>query len=364
MKGQMFSTDMVLSMFVFIGMTVFSVFIVDATAEYGMRFHEEEVMEESIVRTSDFLVRSPGYPENWTFNEVEVTGLADSPNVIKSSKFLELKRMDYDEVRSINRIPRYDFHLEIVSEDIEGIKNVCSGPTAVVASEESFFIDIIEGTGFGWDLYWSGGEKDYSSYDEIYEGDTVEVFEEFLQRKEDYECAVSIQPSVTKEEVEGSERLEEFVEKNVYVQKGEGSIITAIEEVGEHEGFSGTGTVSETEGDVINRQLSGDDEVTFESYSKGFEDAETVYVEDEDLCAICSWGSNTFFFTGGTVEEESAEQLELERDGVVEEYFFGSDTTFGKEPEDPETVVPVSRQVAVEDSEKLKEAVFEMVLWK
>ncbi len=364
MKAQIFSMDMVLSFFVFTGLTVFSIYLIDYTADSGMLFHEEDIMEEQAVRTSDFLVSTPGYPENWTFSDVEVTGIADSPNLVKSSRFLELKRMDYEQFKSLNRITRYDFNLEIISEKIDAVQGVCGGKIAVIASETSVFIDLVEGTGFEWDLYWSGQENVYTGFENVFEGSEEEVFESFLSNREDYDCAVSIKPSVHRENVSNHEELAEFAEKNVYVQMGEGEIISVIEGVESFEEVSGSGTVVDGSNNIINKHLSEGDELEFESFSKGFEDAENVYVEDEGLCVVCSWSSNTFFFTGDTVEETSVQQLNLEGSQVSDLYFFGSDTSFGVEPENPETLVPVRRQVVMRDGGELKEAVFEMVVWK
>ncbi|MDY6774425.1 MAG: hypothetical protein SVS85_04455 [Candidatus Nanohaloarchaea archaeon] len=116
-RGQMFSTDFILSSFVFF--LILSVAVLSWNMAYAERnrFSEFQAMNQRAFQFTDMMVRTPGYPRDWTANNVQIIGLARPDHVIQVEKVEELASMNYNETKRVMHLDRYDYFLNITTED-------------------------------------------------------------------------------------------------------------------------------------------------------------------------------------------------------------------------------------------------------
>lgn len=153
-KGQIFTTDFMISVAVFIG-----VLITIITLWNGIDIHIKEVesrreMHSIAISVSDALIRSPGFPPSWNSTNVQSIGLAKEEYVLDQQKLMSLIGLDYDTARSIMRLGNY--HMLIYVSDISG-HNVSSGvlrsPVAYFCNSACTLQDSLNDSGLVWDIY-------------------------------------------------------------------------------------------------------------------------------------------------------------------------------------------------------------------
>ncbi len=86
--------------------------------------YESEMRKDLQMKTisvADLLATSSGEPEFWNSTNVKVIGLYDS-GVFNLTKFDELKKMDYKDVKNILGIGGYEIYIEIQNETGNVIK--------------------------------------------------------------------------------------------------------------------------------------------------------------------------------------------------------------------------------------------------
>jgi hypothetical protein len=87
------------------------------------KFSEEEQIRQNAYYTTTFLVSTPGYPENWTAETVEIPGFASEDNVISRERVREFKILDYEEQKKFLSVE--EFSLNITYD--EGDKKITIG---------------------------------------------------------------------------------------------------------------------------------------------------------------------------------------------------------------------------------------------
>lgn len=116
-SGQVFSTDFIGSAFIFILLLNIGFLAWTTAYDQQSRFSEQEMMRQEAFQTARLLVRTPGYPSEWTSSTVEVVGLAEPDHVIQQSKVDELDSMTYSKARAALKLGMTDFVLNITSEN-------------------------------------------------------------------------------------------------------------------------------------------------------------------------------------------------------------------------------------------------------
>lgn len=91
--GQIFTTDFVLSAFVFFVMVNVTYLMWIEMHQQQNVLAEEKVLQEQVYHVTSLLVRTPGYPPDWTAGNVEILGLASPDHVIQDAKLDELDAM-------------------------------------------------------------------------------------------------------------------------------------------------------------------------------------------------------------------------------------------------------------------------------
>lgn len=112
-NGQTFMPDFMASIVVF-GL-VLAVFLSSWTSVISdQRELGKEISIDTADRTSTFLVSTPGYPENWNSDNVEIVGFAQKENVLDYDRIREFGKIDYSNQTTLMRAR--NFYLKFENE--------------------------------------------------------------------------------------------------------------------------------------------------------------------------------------------------------------------------------------------------------
>ena len=121
-KGQIFSTDLMLASIIFLLILTTAITYSNQVSNRIYFFEQEEEMRQAGQQAANGLVLTNGNPANWenlpNIDNVNSIGIADSANMLNSSKITQLSALassDYEDVKSILGIAKFDFKLEIIS---------------------------------------------------------------------------------------------------------------------------------------------------------------------------------------------------------------------------------------------------------
>jgi len=126
-KGQVSSIDILVStiIFILIFISLRGVWLENISeAENGFYFSELQLKSETAL---DSLVKTEGYPSDWSISNVELIGLAEKPLVLSETKVSNLVLMDYNTAKDLLGLGSYDFKFDIISEN--PVNNVSVGKT-------------------------------------------------------------------------------------------------------------------------------------------------------------------------------------------------------------------------------------------
>ncbi len=104
-KGQIFSSDFVVSIFLFTFILSLSILIWNNINDQISQREINSIAQTRLVSISTMLVETSGLPENWedlgSVSEISQIGLATKGNVLSSSKILALKNLPYGNAMNI-----------------------------------------------------------------------------------------------------------------------------------------------------------------------------------------------------------------------------------------------------------------------
>ena len=156
-RGQLLTTDFILSLAIFLAILLASMSLW-ANVDTQIRDAESRRDMQAITTyISDSLVRSPGYPKNWTNSTVMMIGLANDEHVVDMNKILLLKNMDYDRVRDILRFGEYNYYIWVTDGGgYDLTSGIVRSPVAVIAHKKSGmeYAKMLNNSVVTWDLYW------------------------------------------------------------------------------------------------------------------------------------------------------------------------------------------------------------------
>lgn len=145
MKGEIFSSDLVISIVVFIT-TLLILGIYLTNTEYSIsESYEIKNIEETSYEIANQLATNPGYPSSWTPNNFEIIGLYDEP-YINFTKFLYMKQIGYDDVKKSLGLKEHELFIELWNKNgkIDIFGKEPNG--SLVISTERFGISLINNT--------------------------------------------------------------------------------------------------------------------------------------------------------------------------------------------------------------------------
>lgn len=114
MKGQTFMPDFMASIVVF-GL-ILTVFL--SSWNMVLSSQTEDVSQKTATiqaaHTSSFLISTPGYPDNWEQDsvDVEIVGFAEPDQLVQSSKLEAFRNLDYSEQRELLQTSNYYMSIE------------------------------------------------------------------------------------------------------------------------------------------------------------------------------------------------------------------------------------------------------------
>ncbi len=117
-KGQVLLEDFIMSLVIFgviFSATFFAYYSIQQSRAWKI---ETTYLWERAMNTLDYLITSPGVPENWNATNVRKIGLAVSDHVVSADKILEMKKMNYTTLQTIMGVGVYNFFL--VAESTNG----------------------------------------------------------------------------------------------------------------------------------------------------------------------------------------------------------------------------------------------------
>jgi hypothetical protein len=115
LKAEIFSWDFVTGIIIFssivIMLGIYYTNIYNDISEYETR----KDLQMKAISIANLLATSSGEPEFWNSNNVKVIGLYDSGQ-FNLTKFDEIKKMSYRDVKNILGVGRYEIYIEIQNE--------------------------------------------------------------------------------------------------------------------------------------------------------------------------------------------------------------------------------------------------------
>ena len=115
--GQVSSIDLMVAsiLFILIFISIRGIWVSNTqAAQESFFFSEMQLKSEAAL---DSLVKTQGYPEQWSASNVELIGLADKPLVLSETKVKNFVLMDYNKALSLLALGNYDFNFSIVSSN-------------------------------------------------------------------------------------------------------------------------------------------------------------------------------------------------------------------------------------------------------
>lgn len=97
--GQIFTSDFIISIFLFLVLVSVAYMMWVEAHNQQNQLSAERVLQQQSYHTTSMLVRTPGYPTNWTAGDVDIIGLADPDHVLQDAKMRELDMMSTEDTR-------------------------------------------------------------------------------------------------------------------------------------------------------------------------------------------------------------------------------------------------------------------------
>ena len=113
MKAQLWSTDLVVSIVIFVLMMSVLLFAWNYSSAQAAESALLTDMESLTITVSDSLIRVRGLPDNWEGSSVEVIGLADEEYVLNKTRIYRFLNMSYNRSRELLFPRSYEYYFEM-----------------------------------------------------------------------------------------------------------------------------------------------------------------------------------------------------------------------------------------------------------
>jgi hypothetical protein len=115
LKAELFSTDFLISILLFLSVLVILGFYYGNLQNDIYQHYVRNDMQKKAINAADLLATSSGSPQFWDSNNVDVIGLHDSGK-FNLTKFLELKKINYDTAKQMMGTGYYDLNISLKNE--------------------------------------------------------------------------------------------------------------------------------------------------------------------------------------------------------------------------------------------------------
>ena len=110
-KGQIFTPDFMAALVVFGALLIVFLNSWDSIIDHQTGFEEERMYMEA-QQTVAFLVATPGYPDDWDSEDVQVPGFAENDNIVKAEKLDEFGELEYSDKTSLLKVENFRLMIE------------------------------------------------------------------------------------------------------------------------------------------------------------------------------------------------------------------------------------------------------------
>jgi len=290
-------------------------------------------MELMSVVISDTMMKTQGYPENWTFSDVKTIGFADSERNLNISKIKEFKKIDYMTAKKILGISNYNFYIEFYDRGYNLTDGIVRSPVAYFATNEIKIRDMLNGSGVVWDFYKGGASTSRGDARNYYNSDKITAFNAMVENQNNYSTIIIEDPELRGDEIDLA-KLKNFVRLGgILIYKGGGwnSGILLND-------FSMSSSRNmETEGTVKNQSIllnaTPGENIIFTStewsfYRDGEDNGLNIIAaekNDNTRCLICQWnyGFGNIYYIANTSGAIESRDLEDNMNIVGEKIVFG-----------------------------------------
>lgn len=109
----MFTADMLASWMVFFLIINLALITWNVSYENRTRLIEEQTMRDQVVRSTDLMIRTGGYPEGWNASTVRLAGFAPLDHRLNVSLLQSFADLSYEEQRDAARTQGSGFRLTV-----------------------------------------------------------------------------------------------------------------------------------------------------------------------------------------------------------------------------------------------------------
>ena len=129
-KAQIAIYDVMFAVFIFV--MVFAGFnaIHNENFQTGLEVNALNYKKNLAHNAMEVLIDFEGSPTSWTVANVILIGLAEKKGMLSEEKVIELTSMDYEDIKSIILFGKYNFFLEIDSENPADDLNIGMDPSS------------------------------------------------------------------------------------------------------------------------------------------------------------------------------------------------------------------------------------------
>lgn len=387
-SGQMFTSDLVTSMVIFLTVMNLGFFAIQQSVTGQSQFNTQQRMAQQAYQTGDLLVRTPGYPPGWNRSTVRVVGLASEGQVLNNTKLSELRLIDgYTEQRErlgvlpseiVINVTRNGSTVAVPGQN--GAGGLADDPVAVIVEEGSTdlddheFIGALNGSGLTWDLYWPSSNEQAvldsltarSVYDHTTDG--PEMMDDLFGNLSDagYRTVLAEDAGVTVDQVSMEAEMAAFVEEGGRLIHG-GDDPAFIRELFElvPSGATDTSGMVRKGTPLLNQSLETGEAIEFVSAPMAFDTPDTVFVNGtaDPGCLVCRWniGAGQVFYVADTHTSSGSSVFQ---DGSAA--FTGPlSLVFGNPvPADAANVAVSRRSVIVDSVDGLQRARLRVIVWR
>ncbi len=373
--GQVFTLDMIASVLVFVLILNLSFMTWNVAERNSVGLNEEKVVRGQVARVADLLVRTPGHPENWTAETVEIVGFTEPDHFIRDGKLDAFGDLSYTEQRDELRATPREFHLRVTRGTGSEGEVIGDQPVAVIVEQSAGPGDqrmhrVMNDSGMVWDLYWpsSSGEDTLSSLTARsvynYSTDGAAMFDDMLR----YATIIGEDTNLDTGDIAEEGLLEGFVENgSAYLHTEEKpELLNETFDVDDVDVGSGNGSIRKVT-PLLNGSLRDRKFVQFEDGPGAFKNASTVFVNDTEPphgCLACGWdiGNGSLYYVADA----------FAGDGTATTFTRPSDSfgrvlvrEFGQAVSPNASVAAVAeRQVLVNVSDRRKTGRLKLVFWR
>lgn len=115
-KGQVFGSDFIMSAVLFLIILFASIELWNIVAAKYSNSGSNEIMQKKAFSITDTLIKTEGFPKNWTNETVKIIGISEeTPQVIDSVKLSGMKNISYSDMKMLWGVSDYEVYIEFMN---------------------------------------------------------------------------------------------------------------------------------------------------------------------------------------------------------------------------------------------------------